>query len=301
MPECDDDATVAVADVPIVANNPGADNIHHPPNVHVIDATAAPDFNYGYRHSLHNRGPPKRYVPEDGTTKIAGLGVSELIRASALARVCSEIEHQKIAFLPIMNPITTDVANYACLQVDANSNPLVLREGKIQFFESNEALQYAGFLDAADQLQLEPVKWGNVEAGLGSRFEHTSELHPLTYDKAMATLDAPHWVSAVDTEHQRMVDRQVFADVPKSQLPPGTKVLNSRWSMKKKAIRDFQGRVTAKGFQQVDCVHYDEDETSAPTVSDASLRIVFLLIVVFHWYSEVVDVNATFLNGQSLH
>jgi hypothetical protein len=67
--------------------------------------------------------------------------------------------------------------------------------------------------------------------------------------------------------------------------------------MKRKANGVFKARLTAKGFEQRDGEHYDEHDKSSPVVSDITIRIVFVLMVMGKLYAELVDVNGAFLTA----
>jgi hypothetical protein len=62
----------------------------------------------------------------------------------------------------------------------------------------------------------------------------------------------------VEEEHQRMVKHKVWEPVSKDELPAGTEVLTSTWAMKKKANGKYRARMNARGYEQIDGVHYDE-------------------------------------------
>jgi hypothetical protein len=110
--------------------------------------------------------------------------------------------------------------------------------------------------------------------------------------------DREKWTKAVDEEYQRMADYSVFKPVPRSSLPDGAKILTSTWAMKKKANGVFGARLTARGYEQVDGVHYDENSKSAPVVNCATVNIVFILMLMAGWIGALLDVNGAFLNGR---
>jgi hypothetical protein len=141
-------------------------------------------------------------------------------------------------------------------------------------------------------------EYGLVGAGLGGGFDVTTELHVMKYKQAMKSDDKDAWMKAVDEEHQRMKDHQVWEAVPKDKVEVGRKVLTSTWAMKKKANGKFRARLNARGYEQVDGVHYDEDTKSAPVTNDTTIRIVFTLLALAGWYAHVVDVQGAFLNGR---
>ena len=122
-----------------------------------------------------------------------------------------------------------------------------------------------------------------VWAGLGGYFDNTNELHVMKYHEAMATADKDKWTEAVKEEYDRMTKFKVFQAVPKSEVPDDAKVLTSTWAMKKKANKTFRVRLTALGYEQVDGEHYDKDTPSAPVVNEATIRIVFILMIMAGW------------------
>jgi Reverse transcriptase (RNA-dependent DNA polymerase) len=136
-----------------------------------------------------------------------------------------------------------------------------------------------------------------VGAGLGGGFQDTHELHVMKYDQAMITTDKKSWIKAMDEEHDRMEKYKVFKAVKKDSLPKKAKILSSTWAMKKKANGAFRARVTARGFEQVDGVHYDEDTKVSPVVNEATILITFVLMLLAGWAGYIVDVNGAFLHG----
>ena len=81
-------------------------------------------------------------------------------------------------------------------------------------------------------------------------------------------------------------------------MPKDAKVLTSTWAMKKKSNGKFRARVNARGYEQVDGIHYDADSTAALVVNEITIRMVFVLMVMAGWYAEVVDVRGAFLHGK---
>jgi Reverse transcriptase (RNA-dependent DNA polymerase) len=55
--------------------------------------------------------------------------------------------------------------------------------------------------------------------------------------------------------------------------------------------------LNARGYEQVDGEHYDEDAKAAPVVSEATIHIVLILIIMAGWCAEVLDVKGAFLHG----
>ena len=69
------------------------------------------------------------------------------------------------------------------------------------------------------------------------------------------------------------------------------------WAMKKKANGTLRARLDARGFEQVDGVHYNEDDKAAPVVNDITICIVMTLMVMARWYGHLLDVRGAFLQG----
>jgi hypothetical protein len=84
----------------------------------------------------------------------------------------------------------------------------------------------------------------------------------------------------------------------KSDLPPGTKIIDSVWAMKKKSNRALRGRINARGFKQVKGQHYDGTTISSPVTNSAIIGIVLVLMVMADMIAHVVDVKGAFLHGE---
>ena len=139
-----------------------------------------------------------------------------------------------------------------------------------------------------------------VGAGLGGGFGTTQKLHVMKYNEALEK-EPEKWYDAVQEEHERMEEHKVFQPTLKTDLPKGAKVLTSTWAMKKKANGTYRARVNARGYEQVDGVHYDEDTKSAPVVNGATIHIVLIMMLMsVLWIAEVLDVQGAFLYGEFL-
>jgi hypothetical protein len=143
-----------------------------------------------------------------------------------------------------------------------------------------------------------PYDTAFVGMGIGGGFSSTQELHVLNYPEAMACPDKQKWLGAIDEEHERMLKHQVFEAVKIKDLPVGTKAIDSTWAMKKKANGTYRARLAARGFKQVEGVHYDPDSKSSPVVCDSSVRVMFVLATMAQWPIHVVDVKGAFLHGE---
>jgi hypothetical protein len=110
---------------------------------------------------------------------------------------------------------------------------------------------YLNMIDELDDEKKTMDEIAGVGAGIGGGFVTTTELHVMKYDAAMESPDAAQWKKAVEDEHDRMVNNNVWIPVPKSNVPQEAKVLTSTWAMKKKANGTFRARLNCRGFEQV--------------------------------------------------
>jgi hypothetical protein len=139
---------------------------------------------------------------------------------------------------------------------------------------------------------------GLVGAGVGGGFVDTNELHVMKYKEAMGGTDASKWQKAVDEEHDLMIKHCVWEPVPMKELPDKAKVLTSTWAMKKKANGTYRARMNARGFEQINGIHYEETEKAAPVANEMTIRIVMVLMVMASWWGELLDVQGAFLTGE---
>ena len=179
--------------------------------------------------------------------------------------------------------------------------------GKLQL-SNLESNYYAALMNLSctetDETEMEEVdkvhlqEYACVGAGIGGGFQNTKELHVMKFKEAMNTPDRKQWEGAVEKEHDNMMKYSVWTPVKLQDLPEGTKVLTSTWAMKKKANGTHRARVVARGFEQIEGVHYDGASIAAPVTNDMSIRIIMVLALMAGWASKIVDVKGAFLRGE---
>jgi Reverse transcriptase (RNA-dependent DNA polymerase) len=125
----------------------------------------------------------------------------------------------------------------------------------------------------------------------------TSDEDPLTYQQAMNGADATEWLAACAEELSSFEKLNVYEVVDR---PSDRKVVDSKWVFKTKRGPDgeivkHKARLVAKGFTQVPGLDYDE--TFAPVVKFATIRV--LLAYAAHYDLEIhqIDVKTAFLHG----
>jgi hypothetical protein len=142
------------------------------------------------------------------------------------------------------------------------------------------------------------MEFTNVGAGIGGGFENTMELKPMKYKEAINRPGGKAWEKEIENEHDRMVKNNAWEPVKKSLLPKGAKVIYSTWGCKKKSTGKLRGCLNARGFKQVEGVHYNGTSTHAPVTNAGTIRIKLLLRIMTDWQGQIVDVKGTFLHGE---
>ena len=72
---------------------------------------------------------------------------------------------------------------------------------------------------------------------------NTHELKVLDYNDAMASNDSDKWEESVVQEHERMVKNKVWKFVRFKDVPKDVDIIDSKWTMKKKANGDYRARL----------------------------------------------------------
>ncbi len=120
----------------------------------------------------------------------------------------------------------------------------------------------------------------------------------MDYKEAVSGPDGENWKDEVENEYQRMLANKVFEVVLQKDLPPGTKLIDSVWAMKKKSNGTLRGRINARGFKQVEGQHYIGTAISSPVTNSETIRIVLMLMIMADMLAHVVDVKGAFLHGE---
>jgi hypothetical protein len=114
------------------------------------------------------------------------------------------------------------------------------------------------------EAEFDPEELICIGAAIGGGFQNTQELHVKKYKEAMKGPEKDKWENAVFEEHERMVKNQVWRTVPKKDSPKNAKVMPSTWAMKKKSNGTYRARLNARGYKQLDGIHYDSSNISSP-------------------------------------
>ena len=91
--------------------------------------------------------------------------------------------------------------------------------------------------------------------------------------------------------------RQVCEVVPrpKGKTVLGTKTIFKQKIGKDRRIETYKCRFVAQGLRQIKGIHYDE--SSSPTPSQTSIRMVFGIAAVKDWELRQLDVDMAYLEA----
>nr|GEZ87306.1 retrotransposon protein, putative, Ty1-copia subclass [Tanacetum cinerariifolium] len=123
------------------------------------------------------------------------------------------------------------------------------------------------------------------EYSLGDKGELAS------YKAALSDPEFEKWLVAMNAEIQSMYDNKVWKLV---DLPPGAKVVKSKWIYKKKTNMDgvvyiYKARLVAKGFTQTYGVDYEE--TFSPVADIRAIRILIAIAAYYDYEIWQIDMK----------
>jgi hypothetical protein len=118
---------------------------------------------------------------------------------------------------------------------------------------------------------------------------------PATLSEALAAPDSQGWLEAAQLEMSTMEEQGVFTEVPRSEVPKGATILQSRFVLNVKHDLRKRVRWVAKGFGQRAGIDYEE--LFAPVSKFTSLRALLAKIAAERLHCHQVDWKAAFLNG----
>ena len=120
---------------------------------------------------------------------------------------------------------------------------------------------------------------------------------PKTLREAQASPEWPNWQRVRKSKMDGQLARQVWGVIPR---PKGKTVLGTKTIFKRKIgkggrIEKYKYRFVAQEFRQIKGIHYDE--SSSPTPSQASIRMVLGIAAVKDWELRQLDVDMAYLEA----
>lgn len=125
----------------------------------------------------------------------------------------------------------------------------------------------------------------------------TAEAHSEEPTSVEAALADHNWVSAMDAEHQALIQNRTWHLVPK---PRGKNIIGCKWVYKIKcrangSIDRYKARLVAKGYKERYGIDYED--TFSPVVKAATIRLILSIAVTKGWSLRQLDVQNAFLHG----
>jgi hypothetical protein len=67
--------------------------------------------------------------------------------------------------------------------------------------------------------------------------------------------------------------------------------------MKKKSNGTHMARLNARGYEQIYGKYYDSGSISSPVINDTNIRKIAVLMIIFKWSAQLVDMKVAFVCG----
>lgn len=158
---------------------------------------------------------------------------------------------------------------------------------------------------SSDELDMLPTTRGRLSLAdyMTSRpAAHITQVDsiPASYADAVSCAQHDEWESAIQSEQKSLRDAGTFTLVPRSQVPPGRKVVGVRYVFTNKYdahgnITRRKARIVAKGFSQI--AGLDFTNTFAPVHHRDTLRVFLCLVALHNLECDQLDITTAFLNG----
>ena len=103
------------------------------------------------------------------------------------------------------------------------------------------------------------------------------------------------WRDGIKKEFKDMINRGVWRNIKRSEVPKNRRCIKSRWVFDVKRNGIFRPRLVACGYSQVPGV--DFTESYAPVINDITWRILIVAKIIWKLAAMIIDVETAFLHG----
>ena len=143
----------------------------------------------------------------------------------------------------------------------------------------------------------DPSTYNSVQSTIPTS---TTSKDSLKYHEAIREPDWPEFQKAMELLIEIRTLEQLgttWSEVPRSSVPPGKRVLGGTWVFRRKRnpegkVIKYKARYCVRGDQQV--AGEDYFETYAPVTMWSTVRMCFILALIFSWSSMQVDYTNAF-------
>ena len=217
----------------------------------------------------------------------------------------SFVPYPSVSVLPALQDIEID---YAPSRVD-DSQPLPLDSKQHKVLLSCHYLQKS--LNSHVQCDLFDISHDTLSTDYDNlAFEHFFALltcdqidEPRSYAEAITSPYAKDWTLAMTDELQAIEENQTWTLISRSQVPPGSQIINSTWVYKIKHLPDaslkFCARLCSRGDR--DSNISDISETYTPVPDQNEIRTVLSYANKYHMVMRQLDIKSAFLHGDLEH
>ncbi|KAK8685585.1 hypothetical protein V6N13_041585 [Hibiscus sabdariffa] len=124
------------------------------------------------------------------------------------------------------------------------------------------------------------------------------EDEPQTYNDAIRSSEGTLWKDAIKNEIESIMQNHTWELV---DLPPGIKLLSSKWIFKRKmkadgSIDKYKARLVIKGYRQKEGLDYFDTYSSVSRIT--SIRMILAIAPLRNLEVHQMDVKTAFLNGE---
>ncbi|KAG2786412.1 hypothetical protein Pcac1_g4363 [Phytophthora cactorum] len=171
---------------------------------------------------------------------------------------------------------------------------MVYPESKVD--EVEELQVYAAF--AAIALITEPKPQPQ------QRTWHISEVKiPRSVSQAMNSPQRAEWWKGMEKEIKTMLDKGVLELVPESEMPEGTKSLQTVWRFQAKTddfgnVVRYRSRRCGRGGKEKPGVDFNVVGTFSPVARMASFRMLVAMCKILHLLAYQADIDTAYLNAR---
>jgi len=126
------------------------------------------------------------------------------------------------------------------------------------------------------------------------------------YPKARNSPQAAEWTKALKAEREQLVRYGVFTKIKKSDIPDGTKIVDTKWVyiVKRKpdgGILKYKARKVGRGFSQEAGKSYDSNQTFAQMMRPETFKMLLAIALHLGWKVRQWDVVAAYLQAPLHH
>jgi hypothetical protein len=124
---------------------------------------------------------------------------------------------------------------------------------------------------------------------------------PLNYKDALRESNQyrMYWMEAVMEELRQFYEREIFQDIPPSELKNLKATFDSKFAFRVTRDMDgyvkFKARLVARGFREIFGVHYDK--SFSPTVHYENIRLIQHIATIQGWYIRQIDIGNAYLEA----